>query len=155
MHVHGTVQPNGHGQLSARLLPLACPGVQCAEAEVTVRLERTHAEFLGQGQSLMVVGFCQSGLRRLTPRRDLAEEAQGIRLVAMFLVRTGMRQCPLGECLCLLQMTSHELHLSEGKTTARLEVYSFHCSRLCHCLREHGQGVGDAPGQGISRTRKI
>ena len=73
MHVHGTVQPNGHGQLSARLLPLACPGVQRAEAEVTVRLERTHAQLLGQGEGLAVVGFGGStsgGVARV----ELAEE---------------------------------------------------------------------------------
>ena len=60
MHLHGTVQRNGSGQRRVRLLPLACPGVQCTEAEVAVRLERMHAEFLGQGQGLTVVGF--SGL---------------------------------------------------------------------------------------------
>ena len=56
MHVHGTVQPNGHGQLSACRLPLACPGIQRAETEVAVRLEWTHTEFLGQGEGLAVVG---------------------------------------------------------------------------------------------------
>ena len=38
-------------------------------------------------------------------RRDLAEEAQGIRLVATFLMRTGERQRPLGEGVRLLQAT--------------------------------------------------
>jgi hypothetical protein len=57
MHIHGTVQPNGHGQLGTRLHPLACPGVQSAEAEVTVRLERTYTECFGQGEGLAVVGF--------------------------------------------------------------------------------------------------
>src|SRR5262245_59607262 len=52
MHLHGMVQRDGSGQRSARLLPLACPGVQRAEAEVTVRLKRPHAEFLGQGEGL-------------------------------------------------------------------------------------------------------
>jgi hypothetical protein len=56
-----------------------------------VGLERAHAEFVGQGQGLLVVGFGLSALWRLAPRRDLAEEPpQGIRLVAAFLVRTGM-----------------------------------------------------------------
>ena len=62
---------------------------------MAVGLERVHAKFLGQGESLVVVGFGQRALRRLAPRRDLAEEAQGIRLVAMFLVRTGMRSACL------------------------------------------------------------
>ena len=74
MHVHGTVQPNGHGQLSARLLPLACPGVQSAEAEVAVRLERTHAECFGQGEGLAVVGFSGFDLWGIAVRMELTEE---------------------------------------------------------------------------------
>ena len=80
---HGTAQ--WHGQLSARLLPLACLGVQRAEAEVAVRLERTHAEFLGQGEGLAVVGFSGFDLWRLPARVDLAEEPQGV----------GFRPCSL------------------------------------------------------------
>ena len=49
-------------------------------------------------------------------------------------------------------MTRHELHLSEGETTARLEVDSS-VAVVCQCLGEQGQGVGDAPGQGIGRPR--
>jgi hypothetical protein len=56
MHVHSTIQPNGYGQLGARLLPLACSGIHCAEAEVAVRLERAHTECFGQGEGLAVVG---------------------------------------------------------------------------------------------------
>jgi hypothetical protein len=36
----------------ARLHPTARPAVQCAETGVAVCLERTHAQFFGQGQSL-------------------------------------------------------------------------------------------------------
>src|ERR1700758_3106808 len=43
------------------LLPLSCRGIQRAEAEVAVRLEWAHAEFLGQG--LLVVGFGLDDLR--------------------------------------------------------------------------------------------
>src|SRR5262245_34472117 len=48
-HVHGTVQGDGGGQLGTGLLPLAGGGVQGTEAEVTVGLQWTHAEFFGQG----------------------------------------------------------------------------------------------------------
>jgi hypothetical protein len=68
--------------------------------------ERTHAQFFSQGEGLAVVGFGQRALRRLAPRRNVAEEAQGIRLVAPFLVRTGKRQCTLGEGMRLFQITS-------------------------------------------------
>ena len=74
MHVHGTVQRNGSGQLSARLLLLACPGVQSAEAEVTVGLERTHAQLLGQGEGMAVVGCSGFDLWGIVARMELAEE---------------------------------------------------------------------------------
>ena len=57
-------------------------------------------------------------------RRNVAEEAQGIRLVAAFLVRTGERQCALGEGLRLLQAASQHLCLPQGETTERLKAYS-------------------------------
>ena len=96
MHVHGTVQHYGHGQLSARLLPLACPGVQRAEAEVTVRLERTHAERFGQGEGLTVVVFGLVCLRGIAMQCNIAEKAQCPRLGAPFLVGTGELQSSPG-----------------------------------------------------------
>ena len=92
---------------------------------MAVGLERTHAEFLGQGEGLAVVGFGLLNLRGLALRRNVAEEAQGIRLVAPFLVRTGKRQRPLGEGVRLLQTASQQLRLPQGETTERLEVYCF------------------------------
>src|SRR5262245_56906352 len=56
-HVHGTIRRDGSGQLRTGLLPLACPGIQRAEAAVAVGHEWAHAEFLGQGESLSVVMF--------------------------------------------------------------------------------------------------
>ena len=119
-HVHGTVQLDGRGQLGASLLLLADRGIQRAKAAVAVGLERAHAEFLGQGEGLLVVGFGLLALRRLALRRNLAEEAQGIRLVAAFLVLTGKRQRALGEGVRLLQAAGQQLRLPQGETTERL-----------------------------------
>ncbi len=102
-------------------------GIQGAEAAVAVGLERAHAEFLGQGEGLAVVGFGLLDLRGLALRRNLAEEAQGIRLVATFLVLTGERQRPLGEGVRLLQAASQQLRLPQGETTERLKAYHFRC----------------------------
>ena len=115
--------------------------------------QRAHAELLGQGEGLSVVGFSFFDMRRIALRRNVAEEAQGIRLVAAFLVLTGMRQRALGEGVRLLQAASQQLRLPQGETTERLKVYSFRCSGLFHRLREQRHGVGDAPGQGICRTQ--
>ena len=114
---------------------------------------RAHAEFLGQGEGLLVVGLGLLDLRGLAPRRDLTEEAQGIRLVAPFLVLTGKRQRTLGEGVRLLQAASQHLRLPQGETTERLKGYCFHCSGLFHRLREQRHGIGDAPGQGIRRPQ--
>jgi len=76
---------------------------------VAVGLERAHAEFLSQGESLAVMGGGRGDVRGSAMCGDVAEEAQGIRLVATFLVRTGKRQCLLGERLRLLQVTGPQL----------------------------------------------
>ena len=61
-------------------------GVESAEATVAVRLERTHAEFLSQGESLAVVGCGLRPCRGSAPCGNLAEEVQGIRFVPTLLV---------------------------------------------------------------------
>jgi hypothetical protein len=62
-HVHGAIQRDGRGQLSAGLLPLAYPGIQRTQAEVAVRHEWTHAEFFRQSEGLPVVMFGRLDLR--------------------------------------------------------------------------------------------
>ena len=72
------------------------------------------------------MGFGLLALRGIALRRNVAEEAQGIRLVAAFLVLTGERQRPLGEGVRLLQVASQQLRLPQGETTERLNVHSVH-----------------------------
>lgn len=93
-HVHSAVQRDGSGQFSAGLLPLTSRGVQGAEAEVTVGLERTHAEILGQGKGLAVVGFSRLDIRGVAMNGDAAEQSPGIRLVALLLLGLGDVTCP-------------------------------------------------------------
>jgi hypothetical protein len=54
-----------------------------------MRLERLHAECIGQGEGIVVVSDCQLDLRRIGPHRNVAEEAQSICLMPAFLVCTG------------------------------------------------------------------
>jgi hypothetical protein len=65
-------------------LALAEAPVERAETKVTVGGERPHPELVGPRESLTVV--CLSGLhvRRIGVRGDLAEEAEGPRLMAAF-----------------------------------------------------------------------
>jgi len=62
--------------------------------------EWAHAQLDGYSEGLPVMSFGRHALRRLAPRRNLAEEAQGIHLMAAFLVLTGERQRTLGEDVC-------------------------------------------------------
>ena len=115
--------------------------------------ERAHAELVGQGEGLAEVCFRLRNVRRIAPRRNVAEEAQGIRLMAPFLVRTRKRQRALGEGVRLLQAAGQQLRFSQGETTERLIAYYVHCHGLFHRLREQRYGVGNAPGQGICRPQ--
>ena len=66
-----------------------------------------------RARAWLVVGFGLVALRRLAPRRNVAEEAQGIGLIAPFLVLTGERQRTLGEGVRLLQAAGQQLRLSQ------------------------------------------
>jgi hypothetical protein len=87
---------------------------------VALGLERAHAEFLGQGKTLLVVSFGLRALRGLAPRRNVAEEVQRIRLLATLLLRTGERQRAFSEGVRLLQATGQHLRLPQRETTERL-----------------------------------
>jgi hypothetical protein len=76
-----------------------------------MRLERAQAQLLGQRKGVAVVRFGRRRLWSVAMRHNRAEEAQGIRLVAAFLVCTGECQRPRGEGVRLLQATSLEVCL--------------------------------------------
>jgi hypothetical protein len=95
------------------LLPLADLDVQNAEAEVTVRLERTHAELLGQGEGLAVVGFSGFDLWGIAVRMELAEEPQGVGFVAPLLMGPGELQDALRLGVRLVQPASQQIRFAE------------------------------------------
>jgi hypothetical protein len=68
------------------LLLLAGLGIQDAETQVAVRLQRAHTEFLSQCESLAVVGGGLFGLWGMALCYDLAKEAQGPGLVAVLVM---------------------------------------------------------------------
>jgi hypothetical protein len=73
-HIHRAVELDGGGQVGTGLFSASHLAIQAAEAKVAVGLERTHAEFISQGEGLAVVRLSLLGLRRLTIRRDLTLE---------------------------------------------------------------------------------
>ena len=58
---------------------------------MAMSLQRARTELVGQGEGLTVVGCGLLARRRSAMRRDLAEKAQGIGLVAPLLALTGER----------------------------------------------------------------
>ena len=154
-HVHLTVQLDSGRQFGTGLLPPADPGIQGAKAEVTVGLERAHAKFVGQGEGLAVVVFGLIALRGLAPRRDLAEEAQGICLVCRVPGGRGQSASARSARVCASSRRPASSWASlEGETTERLiAVRISWCGGLFHRLGQQWHGVGDAPAQGIRRTQ--
>jgi hypothetical protein len=135
-HFHGPIQLKGGGQFSMGLSAASKLGTEFPSAEVAVGNQRAHLQLLGQGEGLAVVISGLHALWRLAPRRNVAEETQGIRLVAPFLVLTGERQCRLSKGVCLLQAAGQQICLPQRETTEHLKD---HCSRrnaLLQRLRE-------------------
>jgi hypothetical protein len=79
---------------------------------MTVGKEWTHPQFLGQGKGMAVPGFGLFDLRGLTMRGNVAEEAQGIRLVTSFLAGTTILKGLGGECGRLLQPAGAQMRLA-------------------------------------------
>ena len=75
-HVHGAVQLDGGRQLGAGLFLPADLGIQVPRPQVAVGLERAHAEFLGQGEGLLVVGFGLLGIGGIGVGMDDAKLVQ-------------------------------------------------------------------------------
>jgi hypothetical protein len=75
-HVHSAVEVDGGGQGDAGLRSTAGLVVQPAQPVVTVGLERAHAQFLGQGQGLLVVGFGRRDIGRVGVGMDNAKLVQ-------------------------------------------------------------------------------
>ena len=82
-------------------------------------------------------------------RGDLTEEPQGIRLVAAFLVRTGMGQRALGEPVRLLQVAMPQIRLPQGELRERLVQRQDSARGLLDRLRQQRHRVGDAPAERV------
>jgi hypothetical protein len=93
-HVHGAVEVHGSGQSRVSLLPPVELRIQHAETTMAVGLERAHADRLGQGEGLAVVALGRLDLRGAAVRGDVAEEPQGIRLIALPLITAASGLVP-------------------------------------------------------------
>src|SRR5215510_12651756 len=148
VHLHVAIQGYGGTQGGVRLLALAGRGIEYTQAPVTVGLERAHAEFLGQGKGLPVVGFGPLAWRRPLGR-DLAKESQGVGFVAPFLMRPGELQRALRLGIRFVQTASEEIRLAQPDHKGCLEGPFAHSLALSYCLLEQWQRLGQATRQRI------
>src|SRR5262249_59530014 len=102
------VEIDSSRELSTDLFPLPRRGIQDAQAAMAVGLERTHALCLGQGEGLAVMGFGLLGFWWGMASSDLAEEAEGIRLVATLLALAGEGESLYGMGMRRLQAASQQ-----------------------------------------------
>ena len=70
---------------------------------MAVGLEGAHPSLVSQSAGLLVVRYGQCGVQRIAVCGNVAEEVQGIRLMASLWIRTGERQRALSEGLCFIQ----------------------------------------------------
>ena len=105
-HLHDPIEADRRRQLSTGLLLLAGRGIQRAQATMAVGHDRTHAEFFGEGERLLVAMFGWLGSRGLLMGGDLPEEPQGPRLVPPLLMGTGEVESTLSKLHCLLALSS-------------------------------------------------
>ena len=124
-----------------------------AQAEVAVGLERAHAEFLGQGEGLAVVGCSGFDLWRLVVRRNLAEEPQGVGFVAPFLMGSGELQGVLRLGVRLVQPAGQQIRLAQPDHPERMVEHETHRHGLLDRLLQQRQGLGGPSGERIGRPQ--
>ena len=83
LHVHLAVQRRRDGEVFVRLLALAGPQVEFAEAKTAVGDEGPHAARLGQHQRVTVMGLSALGIESVGMARDVAEQVQRMGFVAV------------------------------------------------------------------------
>src|SRR5690348_12036332 len=90
--------------------------IQRTQAAVAVGLEWAHAQLVGEGEGLAVVGFGLIAHPRLTLCCNLTEEAQGIGFVAPLLTRTDKIENVPGEVVGFFPATSPEQGFTQPDT---------------------------------------
>ena len=84
--------------------------------------ERAHAELGGQGECPPVVLFGGLHVRRVGLRGNLAEEAEGPRLVTPLTALAGERQGAVGARAGVLDLVREQVRLAELHDTERVQV---------------------------------
>src|SRR5262249_50894093 len=89
-----------------------CLAIQCAEAEIAMGCERTHAQLVGQGEGLAVVRFSLLASRGIAVPGDIAEDVQGMGFPSSCPVGTGQLEGTPGALECLLPAAGEQIALA-------------------------------------------
>src|SRR5262249_14937324 len=140
---HDPVQVDGSRQRSTSLLPLTGHGIQRAETPMAVNYERAHAEFFGQCQGLLIVGFGQRDIGGIGMGIDGAKLVQYDRFVSVCLLLSGEVERLAGVLPGLLAAPLQETNLAEpddpeskSEQPARVETFADRLLQQCAPRRE-------------------
>ena len=145
-HLHGSEQLHSAAQRSIGLLPPSRRDIEPTQPVLTVGLERTHAERLGQGEGLLVVRGGGHDVGGIVPRGNLAEQPQGPCLPALPVAVAGVGERPLRQLVGLLHTPGAEIRLPPGEEIGG----GF---RFPTPYPQHRAGIRRAASQGIGQRQ--
>jgi hypothetical protein len=144
-HVHLVEQSDGKIEVPHPARVISGVAVERAEGQMAPGDQRAHTKLAGQREGLAIVACALHELRRLAPRQELAEEAERVRLVSMFLLLARARQRRLCQSEGVLQAARHEAGLSQPGQEDRLHVRQPERFSLLHRALEQRYGLRKAP----------
>src|SRR5262245_56250313 len=99
-----------------------------------MRDERAHAEFFGEGESLVIVAFRLLDIKGIFARRDLAKEPKTVRLVSSLFVLT----CETESALCggtgIRFPPGHQIRFAQRDGSQRLALKGYGPDGALDCL---------------------
>ena len=130
--------------------------VQPAQPVVAVGHERAHAQFLGQGQGLLVVGFGLRGIGGIGVGMDDAKLVQRVRLVPAFLVLPGQVERLAGVLPGLLAVSRQTTDLAEPCDPVGMTLQRARADTFADRLLQQRAPLREAPleRRGIAQARR-
>ena len=144
-HVHGTVQLDSGGDFDTGVFDPAHAAIQGAEAEVAVGHERAHAELLGQGQGLLVVGCGLLSIEGVGVGLDGAQLVERMRLAPTFLLLPGQIERLAGVLPGLLTTSRKTTDLAEPGDPVGMTIQHAHADTFADRLLQQRTPLREAP----------
>jgi hypothetical protein len=135
------------------LLQLAAPGVEGAEPQVAMRLQRAHAQVLGQGESLAVVASSLVDVQGLALHSNFAEEAMRMCLVAAPYLGTGELEKAASKRARFVHAADEEQGFAQLGEHKRLEDHAAPGGHTLQRLVQEREGLHYASGKSIRRSQ--